>query len=259
MTANSDKMKKNLIRYSIIFSLAIFGAAIISCAKEYGDNRMKEKEQSRGYYYSEKELKKIDSFIEEQYGDFAEVFHEITSPDVHLDVVIVPPTEEQPYYKLITMGAGAFKMNVPKELKKYKLERAEYVIFLPKEWDIKSDKEEYYWPIRWLKSVARLPIETDSWLGFGHSITANEDSSPVAENTKFNSFLLANSIGQYNQVVQPLKLSLFDEVNFYQLFPLYQEELDYKIEHSTEELIDKFDEDDLDFIININRKNYCLK
>ena len=208
------------------------------------------------YLYTEKQLNTVDSFIEKEYGTYDEVFHEIVSPDVHLDIVIVPPTDEQPYYKLVTMGAGAYKMNVPTELKKYKLERAEYVIFLPKEWDIKSDKEEYYWAIRQLKAIARLPINCDSWLAFGHTVTANEDSSPVAENTKFNSFVFLNSIGKNNQVVKPLKLNLFEEVNFYQLFPLYQEELEYKLEHSLDDLFNKIAEEDLDFIVNINRKNY---
>lgn len=210
------------------------------------------------YLYSEKELDRIESFIENEYGSFSEVMHEIASPDIHLDIAIVSPTESQPYYKLVTFGAGAYKMNVPKELKKYKLERAEYVIFLPNDWDLKSDKEEYYWAIRQLKSIARLPINCDSWLAFGHTITANEDSSPVAENTKFNSFVLLNSIGKNNQVISPMRLNMFEKVNFYQLYPLYQEEFEFKMEHSLDDLANKIDEKDLDFIVNINRKNYCL-
>lgn len=209
------------------------------------------------YLYTEKELEKVDSYIAAQYGEYDEVLHEIASPDIHLDVVIVPPTDEQQYYKLVTMGAGAFKMNVPRELKKYKLERAEYAIFLPKDWDIKSDKEEYYWAVRQLKNVARLALYTDSWLAFGHTVTANKDSSPVAENTRLNSFVLLNSIGKENQIVKPLKLGFFSEVNFYQLYPLYQEELEFKLEHSLEDLMNKISDADLDFVVNIKRKNYC--
>ena len=110
------------------------------------------------YLYKNSELEKIESFIENEYGHFEEVIHELVSPDIHLDIAIVPPNEYQPYYKLVTMGAGAYKMNVPRELKSYKLEYAEYVIFLPKEWDIKSDKEEYYWAIRQLKNIARFQL-----------------------------------------------------------------------------------------------------
>ena len=210
------------------------------------------------YLYKNSELEKIESFIENEYGHFDEVIHEIVSPDIHLDIAIVPPNEYQPYYKLVTMGAGAYKMNVPRELKSYKLEYAEYVIFLPKEWDIKSDKEEYYWAIRQLKNIARLPINTDSWLAYGHTITANEDYSPVAENTEFNSFVLINSINKNNEIVNPLKIGLFKQINFYQMFPLYREEVDYKMENSLEELINKFSDEDLDSVVNINRINNCL-
>ncbi len=210
------------------------------------------------YQYTNSELNKYESFVKQEYGHFDEVIHEIVSPDIHLDIAIVPPAEDQPYYKLVTMGAGAYKMNVPKELKSYKLEYAEYVIFLPKEWNIKSDKEEYYWAIRQLKNIARLPIYTDSWLAYGHSITANEDFSPVADNTGFNSFILINSINKNNEIVKPLKLGLFKKVNFYQVFPLYNEEVKYKMENSLEELIDKFSDEDLDPVVNINRENNCL-
>lgn len=68
--------------------------------------------------------------------------------------------------------------------------------------------------------------------------------------------MLLNSIGKNNQVVEPLKLNLFEKVNFYQLYPLYQEELEYKLEHSVKDLFNKIAEEDLDFIVNINRKNY---
>ena len=56
-----------------------------------------------------------------------------------------------------------------------------------------------------------------------------------------------------------MKLNMFEKVNFYQLYPLYQEELEFKMEHSLDDLANKIDEKDLDFIVNINRKNYCLK
>ena len=72
------------------------------------------------------------------FGNYKNVFHEIASPDIHLDVCIVEPTEEDPYYKLVTMGAGAYKMAIPEKWQKYQLDYAEYVIYLPKDWNINS-------------------------------------------------------------------------------------------------------------------------
>ena len=228
-----------------------------TCAQTTKSMEEDRKEAVPQYYYSEKEWDKVSDYIEQQYGKSDFVGHEIVSPDIHCDIVIVPPTEERPYYTLVTMGAGAYKMNVPKELRSYVCDRAEYVIFLPKDWDIESDKEEDYWPIRMLKSVARLPIGAEDWLCDSHDVQLTEDGSPVAENTGFNSCVLLASSGKNGQEVKPLKLGLFGKkVAFYQLYPLYPEELQFKLEHSFDELMDKLDAEE-NMVINIHRKNYC--
>ncbi len=207
------------------------------------------------YVYSSAQMKKFEKTIVKSFGAFDSVLHEIVSPDIHLDVLVIPPTEEYPYYKLVTMGMGAYRMNVPDEFKKYKLEHAELVIFLPANWDIKSSDEKDFWPIRHLKNVARLPIYNDTWLGYGHSVSANVDSSPVAENTGFNSFALANAPALNGKSIR-LRLG-GKNINFYQLIPLYQEELEYKIENGMDALLDLFAEKVFSPIVNINRENYC--
>ena len=81
-------------------------------------------------------------------------------------------------------GMGAHRMNVPEELAEYKLERAELAIALPSDWKLDQESmkdEKWYWPIRLLKSLARLPINCDSWLGHGHTV---ENREPFADNTK---------------------------------------------------------------------------
>ena len=76
----------------------------------------KSNEKCPQFLYTEKEIDIISEYIAQQYGEFEMVGHEVVSSDIHCDIVIVPPTQKQPYYKLVTMGAGAYKMNVPKEL-----------------------------------------------------------------------------------------------------------------------------------------------
>ena len=107
-----------------------------------------------------------------------------------------------------------------------------------------------------LKDIARFPIYTDSWITLGHTVTMNEDSSPVASNTELNSCVLLNSFGKDKQIVEALKLRLFgDEVNFWQLLPLYQEEVEFTFDHTTDELIELLK--DVPMVVDINRKNYC--
>ena len=180
----------------------------------------------------------------------------MVSLDVHLDLVSVPPTDDDPYYKMVTMGMGAYAMNVPEELKEYNLEHAEMVFYLPKNWSIKSSDEKDYWPLRYMKILGRLPLEMDTWLGYGHTIHGNEDMSPFAENTELNSFVLLNACNlMYEQL--DLTLSSGKKINFYQMFPLYQEELDYKLENGLDALLDMFDEEDRLSVLDIKRRNYC--
>ena len=75
-------------------------------------------------------------------------------PDIHVDICVVPPSEERDYCTLVTMGMGAHRMNVPEELAEYKLERAELAIALPADWKLDQESmkdEKWYWPIRLLK------------------------------------------------------------------------------------------------------------
>lgn len=207
------------------------------------------------YLYTEKELDQYEKYIKEQFGEYEEVFHEIASPDIHLDIIIIPPTENNNYYKLITMGMGAYKMNVPEELEKYELERSELVLYLPPTWNINSNKEEDYWPIRQLKVLARLPIQCNTWLGYGHTVSSGRENTPYAHNTKFCSMMLLTALNN-NYEILDLRMKTKGKINFYQLIPLYKEELEFKQNNDVNALLDLFNDDDIVPIININRKNY---
>ncbi len=207
------------------------------------------------YLYSEKELEIYENFIKEQFGEYKEVFHEIVSPDIHLDIIIIPPTDRNNYYTLITMGMGAYKMKVPRELKQYNLERAELVIYLPPTWNIKSSKEEDYWPIRQLKASARVPIQCNTWLGYGHTVSADEENTQYASNTGFCSIMLLTAVNNNHETLN-LSLKNKGKINFYQLFPLYKEELEYNQKTDVDTLLELFDENDITPIVNIDRKNY---
>lgn len=212
--------------------------------------KKKNPKQSEGLapeMYTKKEMEAIDSFISQSFGECPNVFHELVSPDIHVDICLIPPNDDRHYYTLVTMGMGAHKMNVPPELAEYKLERAELLITLPSDWKIPEKDERWYWPIRLLKSTARLPITCDTWLGWGHSV---DNQGAYADNTEFCGALLIDPmVGESNTC----KLPKGESVNFYQLIPIYREEMEYKIEHGTEELLKLMT--DTSFVVDINRKN----
>lgn len=221
-------------------------------------DKFKKKEEPKNlmpmYLYDDKDMDEVDAYIAEAFGNFDSVFHEIVSPDIHLDVCIIPPTDEEPFYKLVTMGAGAYEMKIPDRWKEYKLERAEYVIYVPKDWNLQSQDMKDYWPIKILKDVARLPILCDTWLSFGHTTQADEAGTPYATNTKFNSVVL-DFCENYQGEVR-LETSSGKMINFYQIIPLYPEELKFKMENDAGTLIDKFDEKGIEYkVVDLNRRS----
>ena len=190
--------------------------------------------------YTEEEMETVEGHIQQYFGKFENVFHELSSPDIHVDICVVPPSKERNYYTLVTMGMGAHRMNVPKELAEYKLERAELAIALPGNWKLRHEdlkNERWYWPIRLLKTLARLPIASDTWLGFGHTMD-NEDD--FAKGTKLCAAMLTGP-QDTEDGSEVCILPSGEEVNFYQVIPLYREELEYKMEHDADALLDKMD------------------
>ena len=223
-----------------------------SCDHSDNEDTQDEEEFSNPEVYTEEEMEAVEGHIQQYFGKFENVFHEIVSPDIHVDICMVPPTEERDYYTLVTMGMGAHRMNVPEELAEYKLERAELAIALPGNWKLKHEdlkNERWYWPIRLLKTLARLPIASDTWLGFGHTMD-NEDD--FAKDTKLCAAILTgpqDTEGGSEVCILPSG----EEVNFYQVIPLYRDELEYKLAHDADALLDKMN--GISFVVEPDRQD----
>ena len=214
--------------------------------------RSEDEESGVPEVYTEEEMNAVEEHIQQYFGKFENVFHELDSTDIHVDICVVPPSEERDYYTLVTMGMGAHRMNVPEELAEYKLERAELVIALPGNWKLKHEdlkNERWYWPIRLLKTLARLPIASDTWLGFGHTMD-NEDD--FAKDTKLCAAMLTGP-QDTEDGSEVCTLPNGEEVNFYQVIPLYRDELEYKMEHDADALLDKMD--GISFVVDPTRQD----
>ena len=216
------------------------------------DEASQDQETSAPEVYSEEEIEVIEGHIQQYFGNFETVFHELSSPDIHVDICVVPPSEEHDYYTLVTMGMGAHRMNVPEELAEYKLERAELAIALPKDWKLKQEDmkdERWYWPIRLLKSLARLPIASDTWLGWGHTM---DNQEPFAPDTELCAAILTGPQGTEDGS-EFCTLPGGEEINFYQVIPLYRDELEYKLAHDADALLDKME--GISFVVEPDRQD----
>ena len=90
--------------------------------------------------YTEEQLAMIEDHIEMYFGEIKNVFHELLSPDIHVDISVIAPSPEKNFWTLITTGMGAHKMNVPQGAEQ--LSRAELVVTLPPEWDLQNSTNE---------------------------------------------------------------------------------------------------------------------
>lgn len=201
--------------------------------------------------YEDEELDALEEHIKDYFGEFPTTLHEIVSPDIHVDVCIVPPSPERNYYTLITEGMGAHIMELPEELSAEQYGRAELLICLPPEWRVGENDEEWFWPIGLLKGLARLPINCETWLGVSHSIDNRE---PFAKNTDLCGAVLRTPLDTESGA-EYCELPDGDHVNFYEIIPIYREEMQFKLDHGADALMAKLD--GVSHIVNIKRKNTC--
>ena len=134
-------------------------------------------------------------------------------------------------------------MNIDKEIRiQHQLsEHSEFMIYLPADWklDDESFKDEAnYWPVRLLKSTARLSRATGSWLGVGHTV-GTEDGNPYSKELPYNNAMLLYPAPYLTKVYTNCNLSSGKTITFHQILPITQEELEYKQEKGTAKFLDK--------------------
>ena len=200
--------------------------------------------------YTENDKKEIILDIENHFGSCLTILHEIVSDEIHIDIAVIPPTEEMDFYKLFTIGMGSKKMNTPKSFKQQKLERAELAMFISNDWNINPNDVKYHWTINLLKTVARMPFNQNTWIGEGHSI----DLVNAENHGGFAGALLLSLQSGDNAIV----LNSGKHLNFYLTVPIFKDEMLYKNHNGCDKLLDLFDNNGLTPIIDFNRKHCCL-
>ena len=178
--------------------------------------------------YTSQQLTALTQAIEARFGAITHVLREAGSPEL-----CVIPGEGGT--TLVTRGMGARAMPVPEG----ECPRAELVVHLPAGWDIHSPAERAHWPLRWLRLLANLPFEENTWLGWGHTVPAG---GPLAPNTACDTLLLLDAfVPPSFSGGTPCEITLpgGEALALYQLFPLYPEELAFKLKHGAQALVER--------------------
>jgi hypothetical protein len=185
------------------------------------------------------------------------VLHEKISPTIHLDVMVVEPTAAYPYLRLVTCGVAELPMHVPCGWSETPY--AELSIALPPGWPVSMEAfrdERFYWPVRLLKHLGRLPHDGDTFLWTGHTVHGDR-SRTYAPHTRLCASLIVPP------VCAPAEFGEFDvdgerSVRILGVLPLYAEELEVKLRHGLQALTDLIGGSDLTDVIDPHRKNLAL-
>ena len=180
-------------------------------------------------YYSAEETAELQNFIEDQFGEIDVIAHEKESAHgLHVDLAVIQPTEERPYYTVCTIGVGAYRMTMNNEdrVENHTPEYYEFLIHLPADWVVLPeegyDKEENWWPIRLLKAVAVEPKLSNECFKFNEIVSYKRSS--VTENP--------TSVYIDYPLPDPYYSTLFNtstgrSVQFLQIIPLTEEEANH--------------------------------
>lgn len=164
------------------------------------------------------------------------MLHEIESQFVHIDVHIVPPGPEHPFWFLFTTGMSARPMNVPPGY----LPHAELSLMLPAWWEVDMGRwrreTRWFWPIRELIDLARYPHRRRTWLGEGHTIASCERPQPYDASTRMAATLVLPCTLSDEPIAGDVSTELLA------LWPLHADELEYKRVHGLMALCDRFEE-----------------
>lgn len=193
-------------------------------------------------------------------GEEGSVIHEIVSQTVHVDIHVVPPGADRPFYTLVTSGLAQRPMTQPPDVTGCAY--AELVAFLPPDWPgLDGDEPEgerhpfhdeaNYWPIRWLKILARFPHDYQTWIWADHTIPNGDPAAPFAPGTRLCGIMLA-----FCHLLPPefSTLQVGDrKIFFLALQALHEDEMRYKLEHGAEALHALFDEHNVPLVIDPQR------
>jgi len=178
--------------------------------------------------------------IERHLGPVESVFHELISDAVHLDVHWVKPAPARPFHLLVTSGMSDRPMNVPASVAAPR--HVELVATLPARWVLDAEafaNENWYWPVRQLKTLARFPHKYDTWLGEGHTVTNDDPPQPLAPGTRLCGAILLRP-QHVPDAFQELHLGDGRSIRFLAVVPVYDEEMTLKTRSGTDALLERF-------------------
>lgn len=114
-------------------------------------------------HYLEEEYNDVENYIEQNFGEIYRI-GEVDSLSVFdVDLAVIKPTLEKPYYTLCTIGLGAHRIENEQDtrLNACVSDYCELVLYLPQDWNVVDEgceQPENFWPIRLIQEMVKKII-----------------------------------------------------------------------------------------------------
>lgn len=198
----------------------------------------------------------IEQHVSQHLGKEGQVYHELISDIVPIDLHILPPRPERNFFTIVTSGMSYLPMLAPPDRRDCSY--SELLLCLPPTWLVLTgeyQEERYWWPFRLLKSLARFPHEYNRWLWSGHTVPNGDPPAPYADNTRFCCALIGRPI-LFEEGFESLQLA-DRTIEFNTVLPLYREEMELKISQGLDSLFDHFEANcpEISELLTLDRPN----
>jgi hypothetical protein len=192
---------------------------------------------------SRRRMEVLQEHVARFVGETPNVFHELRSDRIHIDICVVPEVKGRAAQLLYTMGMSARAMpGLPPEAR-----YAELFAILPSDWPLGRGgrrDERNLWPLSMLKRAARLPTEMRAAAAPGLSFSDADSVEPYA-GTRFIGAVVGFPEmfpAGFAQVRAGARVT-----SFFPVLPLTARELAWKMEQTNPyALFERFDELGLD-------------
>ncbi len=181
------------------------------------------------------------------FGEPETVSHELLPLVPHIDVFVYPPGHaNRPFYTLASSGMSDVPMPLPEGLDRSHARR-EIILYCETPDDT---------AINLVRHMARFPSEYSTWLDHGHTIPNGDPPAPIFDGSVLSAVLFLYTIVRPdNQLADQVVLD-GDPVHFLWLVPITQAELDHKLNHGCDALLDVFDTVKHPVVLDRQRASY---
>ena len=219
------------------------------------DKRKATESRSRGDH---KLIRKLTGHVERHIGCVENVFHDLVSDVVHIDVLWVEPGPGRDFHTFVTCGMSERPMQPSTQ--RCGCRYAELLLRLPRSWPLRPEDlhvPQNLWPVQELEGLARMPHLHHVHLWGGDTV-ANGDPGcrprPLNPATRFSATMLAEP-DWTPSAFRRLRVGRDRKIRFFSVIPLYAEEFLLGREQGIEALLSHLEQAGVDDLLDVVRPN----